>query len=972
MKKERFSNFLKDGIEMLNQGEDVNKVRTFLENVVEKVKKTELSDELKEDLAYYKKLNEKFKDNEDIDLKKVEKNIKEYQEERLGQLLDKTVVFGEKFRIDTTELNDDVFDETSEEYDMDFKYTTLNEFLGDDDSLLYKRYDLPSEVHSKKEEEDRDYQLYKEIIMEAKAYGNVIKERFQNITDENGYIEKEDLKELCEDFNFNAEDKFIELNDDIEKSPKEKLEYEKKDLENKTETFDFMNKHTKFKEDEEKFKKSVKEYQKDFLDYVIKTELNETSPNEYRFKNNDFLEKNKDWKELVERFREVEKVNPIKDNIDKNSLYERYDIKGEDRLYQSILENKGIGKEIDFYEERVRLDLKDRTVGKGKDFLEVKELVHLYNSYEMPEKLSFALGLIDVRKNMKERELNEEKSDNPEINKNSEINKFEYSDELKEKLNHYEKLNEKVKDKIDLKEFEKEIDDYKKNVIIDYMGFVRVGEDKFKNSDDISELEEEFIVDFKNTTFKSFEEKSPYLLYERYGLEEKLPDFKVTVDGFDFFNSKNDNKKLEEKLKEEKNINIKDIVEFSNHIKETFKNNDVEILFEKENGEYAKYNYGDYVESVYDELLDNISEEAKVYRQAIKEEIDNITDKDGTVKEKDLKKVFDKYEISADYLFKNKEIKNVELEEKAPEKKNTNNNEVKKKLTKYEEDLIKDIVDIFNGVDIFKDKETKNIETEEKTPKKEYTNNNELKEEIRSYQQDIIEAVVENEFEKISKNEYKLKDNTLLNKKNWEKELKTDKYKDYNAFYIFDNTMTRTEMVERYDLDKKLSPFEIYTNDGDLLYNSASENNDFDKIREYAKENLANYDFEEFINEDLTKFENWQKVTTYDIGIGITELNGEKKQIYDVYDYTDPVYKELCQEIDKEKVDFEEEIRLSFKEHIDNDIIKSDDILKVFEKFDSGNDKRLENFEKKINDMEVSVDKQKRVDEKSKDREKDF
>lgn len=969
MKKERFSNFLKDGIEMLNQGEDINKVRSFLENVVEKVKKTELSDELKEDLAYYKKLNEKFKDNEDIDLKKVEKNIKEYQEERLGQLLDKTVVFGEKFRIDTTELNDDVFDETSEEYDMDFKYTTLNEFLGDDDSLLYKRYDLPSEVHSKKEEEDRDYQLYKEIIMEAKAYGNVIKERFQNITDENGYIEKEDLKELCEDFNFNAEDKFIELNDDIEKSPKEKLEYEKKDLENKTETFDFMNKHTKFKEDEEKFKKSVKEYQKDFLDYVIKTELNETSPNEYRFKNNDFLEKNKDWKELVERFREVEKVNPIKDNIDKNSLYERYDIKGEDRLYQSILENKGIGKEIDFYEERVRLDLKDRTVGKGKDFLEVKELVHLYNSYEMPEKLSFALGLIDVRKNMKERELNEEKSDNPEINKNSEINKFEYSDELKEKLNHYEKLNEKVKDKIDLKEFEKEIDDYKKNVIIDYMGFVRVGEDKFKNSDDISELEEEFIVDFKNTTFKSFEEKSPYLLYERYGLEEKLPDFKVTVDGFDFFNSKNDNKKLEEKLKEEKNINIKDIVEFSNHIKETFKNNDVEILFEKENGEYAKYNYGDYVESVYDELLDNISEEAKVYRQAIKEEIDNITDKDGTVKEKDLKKVFDKYEISADYLFKNKEIKNVELEEKAPEKKNTNNNEVKKKLNQYEKDLIKDIVDIFNGVDIFKDKEIKNIEAEEKTPKKEYTNNNELKEEIRSYQQDIIEAVVENEFEKISKNEYKLKDNTLLNKENWEKELKTDKYKDYNAFYIFDNTMTRTEMVERYDLDKKLSPFEIYTNDGDLLYNSASENNDFDKIREYAKENLANYDFEEFINEDLTKFENWQKVTTYDVGIGITELNGEKKQIYDVYDYTDPVYKELCQEIDKERVNFEEEIRLSFKEHIDNNIIKSDDLLKVFKKFDNGNDKRLERFEEKINNIEISA---KEVEEKSKDREKDL
>lgn len=678
MKKEKFSNYLKDGIEMLNQGEDINKVRVFLENVVEKVKKTELSDELKEDLAYYKKLNEKFKDNEDIDLKKVEKNIKEYQEERLGQLLDKTVVFGEKFRIDTTELRDDVFDETSEEYDMDFKYTTLNEFLGDDDSLLYERYDLPSEVNSKKEEEDRDYQLYKEIIMEAKAYGNVIKERFQNITDENGYIEKEDLKELCEDFNFNAEDKFIELNDDIERSPKEKLKHEKKDLENKSETFDFMNKHTNFKEDEEKFKESVKEYQKDFLNYVITTELNETSPNEYRFKNNDFLEKNKDWKKLAERFREVEKVNPIKDNIDKNSLYERYDIKGEDRLYQSILENKGIGKEIEFYEEKVRLDLKDKTVGKGKDFLETKDLVHLYNSYQMPEKLSFTLGLIDIRKNNKEKELNREEN---------ELNKKE------------------------------------------------------------------------------------------------------------------------------------------------------------------------------------------------------------------------------------------------------------------------------------------NIELEEKTPKKEYTNNKELKDEIRSYQQDIIEAVVENEFEKISKNEYKLKDDTLLDKENWEKELKTDKYKDYNAFYIFDNTMTRTEMVERYDLDKKLSPFEIYTNDGDLLYNSASENNDFDKIREYAKDNLANYDFEEFMSEDLTKFENWQKITTYDIGIGITEVDGEKKQIYDVYEYTDPVYKELCQEIDKERVNFEEEIRLSFKEHIDNNIIKSDDLLKVFEKFDNGNDKRLENFEDKINNMEIST---KEVEEKSKEREKDL
>ena len=196
--------------------------------------------------------------------------------------------------------------------------------------------------------------------------------------------------------------------------------------------------------------------------------------------------------------------------------------------------------------------MKDKTVGKDKDYLETKELVHLYNSYEMPEKLSFALGLIDVRKNMKKRELNEEKSDNPEINKNSEINKFEYSDELKEKLNHYEKLNEKVKDKIDLGEFAKEIDSYKRNIIKGETKFERIGKDEFKNLSDI-EVEEEFSIDFKNETLKPFEEKSPYLLYERYGLEDKLPDFKVTVDGFDFFNSKNNN--------------IKDIFEFINHIK---------------------------------------------------------------------------------------------------------------------------------------------------------------------------------------------------------------------------------------------------------------------------------------------------------------------------------------------------------------------------------------------------------------------
>lgn len=156
--------------------------------------------------------------------------------------------------------------------------------------------------------------------------------------------------------------------------------------------------------------------------------------------------------------------------------------------------------------------------------------------------------------------------------------------------------------------------------------------------------------------------------------------------------------------------------------------------------------------------------------------------------------------------------------------------------------------------------------------------------------------------------------------------------------------------------------FQIYWD-----YNDQIVPDDMEEIRE-IKDKIGTEHLSDAVAE-LTKFENWQKVTTYDVGIGITELNGEKKQIYDVYDYTDPVYKELCQEIDKERVNFEEEIRLSFKEHIDNNIIKSDDLLKVFKKFDNGNDKRLERFEEKINDTEIST---KEVEEKLKDREKDF
>ena len=61
-----------------------------------------LSKELKEDLAYYKKLNEKFKDNEDINLKIIEKNIKD------ELVLDK--LYQEYYENDDINLLNDFFD----------------------------------------------------------------------------------------------------------------------------------------------------------------------------------------------------------------------------------------------------------------------------------------------------------------------------------------------------------------------------------------------------------------------------------------------------------------------------------------------------------------------------------------------------------------------------------------------------------------------------------------------------------------------------------------------------------------------------------------------------------------------------------------------------------------------------------------------------------------------------------------------
>ena len=508
--------------------------------------------------------------------------------------------------------------------------------------------------------------------------------------------------------------------------------------------------------------------------------------------------------------------------------------------------------------------------------------------------------------------------------------KFEYSDELKEKLNYYEKLNEKVKDKIDLKEFEKGIDDYKKNIVTDYMGFVRIGEDKFKNLYDISEEEDEFIVDFKNATFKSFEEKSPYLLYERYGLEDKLPDFKVTVDGFDFFDSKNNNEKLEEKLKEEKNINIKDIVEFSKHIKETFKNNDVEVLFEKENGEYAKYNYGDYVENVYDELLNNISEEAKVYRQAIKEEIDNITDKDGIIKEKDLETLFNKYGTYSKDLFEN---------------------DKKEKLNE-------------NSVDDFNKEKREYLEKEKHYNKLEENTNidydldyfNFLKKE---YQGIVLKRVLSNELEKAKDNKYKFKDNFLDDKEKWNGINENKKYDIPNSFYIFDDSMKRMEMLERYDLTKDLPPFQVYTGNGDLLFVRDGKINDYNKIENFVK-NISGKEY--WDNMDLDSYGSWEQFSLREqVEIYVEKENGEKQRVFDEYDYTDCLYQELCKNIKEETDFFNEKVRIDLKENLSDGVIEKEDILKIAKEYD--NIKKIEEILDRIDGKESTklkeIEKQK-------------
>ena len=808
MNKEKFINFLKEGIDMLNQGEDMNKVKDFLENVVEKFKKFEYSDELKENLGYYKKLNEKFKNDIDIEFndENYKKDIKEYQKNLLLDIIDNS--------LKKDENKDFYCDLGKGDYTKDFDEDFYIRFLEDE----YYGVNFIEKI--------RENSKGKTEYSVLKRYG---------FEDEMPHFQIKTGDEICYDSKTNifSMEQFKEDNIDVENFK----------------NIELANNYLK------------KKFPDKYNVLVATDKLDLSNVNEYI------------------DFNELNKENPII----------KYSLKN-----QEICDE--IYSETETYAKVVK------------------------------EKLSSVMD----KNNIIKREDLKELCEDFDIDFNKIEKKFEYSDVLNEKLNHYEKLNEKVKDKIDLKEFEKEIDDFKKIVLKTETEFVRVGIDKFKNLYDISEEEDEFIVDFKNATFKSFEEKSPYLLYERYGLEDKLPDFKVTVDGFDFFDSKNNNEKLEEKLKEEKNINIKDIVEFSKHIKETFKNNDVEVLFEKENGEYAKYNYGDYVENVYDELLDNISEEAKVYRQVIKEEIDNITDKDGIIEEKDLKTLFNKYGTYSKDLFEN---------------------DKKEKLNE-------------NSVDDFNKEKREYLEKEKHYNKLEENTNidydldyfNFLKKE---YQGIVLKRVLSNELEKAGDNKYKFKDNFLDDKEKWNGINENKKYDIPNSFYIFDDSMKRMEMLERYDLTKNLPPFQIYTENGDLLFVRDGKINDYNKIENFVK-NISGKEY--WDNMDLDSYGSWEQFSLREqVEIYVEKENGEKQRVFDEYDYTDCLYQELCKNIKEETDFFNEKVRIDLKENLSDGVIEKEDILKIAKEYD--NIKKIEEILDRIDGKESTklkeIEKQK-------------
>ena len=720
-----------------------------------------------------------------------------------------------------------------------------------------------------------------------------------------------------------------------------------------------------------------------------------------------------------------------------------------------------------------------------------------------------------------------------------------FNENLEEKLKHYDELNDKFKDKIELNQFKKEIKNFQ-NEYFKQLQFEEVEKGKYKFLKESND-DEKFIVDIKNETFKAFEEKTPYALFQRYGLEDKLPSFKVVTDENDeIFDSKVGNQFLENFFEKNKKLDIYDITTFDKYINERRKDGEINftIFYENKQGEYVKYkDYGDYCENVYDELLDEISDELKTYEQVVNEKVKNLSDENGLIEENDLRKLFREYDKKEEYFFRNFSEnlkKRLETyEEKNKDLRNPINlNEFKEDIRKFQEISLNDIINkyseknsdntikfqkgildetkdynkrmeknetlLYNNIELLDEKMFKrdiyqfykrydNFEKEELPPFQvstfngviydsktgdtdkakefveklkgkdyldnmylddiksweelqetgvinleffnegklvkydtnkddEYYNNSdryidafmEFKEEMfdywevvreklkehsiddvikvkdleniakdfnldlsesignigknndidkdkqeylekekyykeleenpnidydlnyfnflkKEYQGIVLKRVLSNELEKAGDNKYKFKDNFLDDKEKWNGINENKKYDIPNSFYIFDDSMERMEMLERYDLAKNLPPFQVYTENGDLLFVRDGKINDYNKIENFVK-NISGKEY--WDNMDLDSYGSWELFSLREqVEIYVEKENGEKQRVFDEYDYTDCLYQELCKNIKEETDFFNEKVRLDLKENLSDGIIEKEDIFKIAKEY---------------------------------------
>lgn len=754
-----------------------------------------------------------------------------------------------------------------------------------------------------------------------------------------------------------------------------------------------------------------------------------------------------------------------------------------------------------------------------------------------------------------------------------------FNENLEEKLKHYDELNDKFKDKIELNQFKKEIKKFQ-NEYFKQLQFEEVEKGKYKFLKESND-DEKFIVDIKNKTFKAFEEKTPYALFQRYGLEDKLPSFKVVTDENDeIFDSKVGNQFLENFFEKNKKLDIYDITTFDKYINERRKDGEINftIFYENKQGEYVKYkNYGDYCENVYDELLDEISDELKTYEQVVNEKVKNLSDENGLIEENDLRKLFREYDKKEEYFFgnfsENLKKRLETFEEKNKDLRNPINlNEFKEDIRKFQEISLNDIINkyseknsdntikfqkgildetkdynkrmeknetlLYNNIELLDEKMFKrdiyqfykrydNFEKEELPPFQvstfngviydsktgdtdkakefveklkgkdyldnmyldniksweelqetgvisleffneeklikydankddEYYNNSdryidafmEFKEEMfdyweivreklkehsiddvikvkdleniakdfnldlsesigknndidkdkqeylekekhykeleenpnidydlnyfnflkKEYQGIVLKRVLSNELEKAGDNKYKFKDNFLDDKEKWNGINENKKYDIPNSFYIFDDSMKRMEMLERYDLAKDLPPFQVYTENGDLLFVRDGKINDYNKIENFVK-NISGKEY--WDNMDLDSYGSWELFSLREqVEIFVEKENGEKQRVFDEYDYTDCLYQELCKNIKEETDFFNEKVRLDLKENLSDGIIEKEDIFKIAKEY--YNIKRIEEILDRIDGKESTKLKEfEKAKEKANDREID-